>query len=164
MSFKEKKDNIKTFSIDYESDIDNYHYRGKFTCKKLSIKDLSALGVRKAQLNGGFHYDAGNPGRGVDEQTDEMNNMVAHLELAIVDAPAWWDLDKITDLDLIAEVYKEVAEFEYSFLGRSNRQSSSDSESGDSSEANSGQTQERSESEGSSGPMVVEEVQSSTEP
>ena len=96
-------------------------YSGKFVSKKLSIRDIAALGVRKAQLNGGMHHDYNSPGHGVDEQTDEFNNMVAHLELAIVEAPDWWDLDEITDVAILGIVYKEVISFENTFLGRGSR-------------------------------------------
>jgi hypothetical protein len=98
--------------------MDDRLYKGKFVSKKLSIRDLAVLGVRKAQLNGGMHHDQENPGHGVDVQTDEFNNMVAHLELSILEAPKWWNLDEITDIDLVAKVYREVIEFENKFLGR----------------------------------------------
>lgn len=109
----------KTVNIDYVSDVDDVRYQGNFTIKKLNIRDLAAVGVRKAQLNGGMYYDSDNPGRGVDEQTDSFNNMVAHLELAIKQCPTWWDLDKISDMQLVGRVFKEVIEFENSFLRRS---------------------------------------------
>ena len=108
----------KTVHIDFVSDVDDVRYQGNFTIKKLNIRDLAAVGVRKAQLNGGMYYDSDNPGRGVDEQTDSFNNMVAHLELAIKQAPSWWDLDKLSDMQLVGRVFKEVIEFENSFLRR----------------------------------------------
>lgn len=106
----------KTIHIDYKSYVNDYHYIGDFVAKKLTIRDLSALGVRKAQLNGGMHYSDSNPGQGVDAFTDETNGMIAHLELAIVTAPPWWKLDEILDTDLLMKVYKEVLDFENSFL------------------------------------------------
>ena len=115
---KARQDLTKTFSIDYMSEQDGMRYKGSFTIKKLSIRDIAALGVRKAQLNGGMHYDESNPGRGVDEQTDDFNNMIAHLELSIKDSPEWWNLDNVTDVDLMGHVFKEVIAFEQSFLSR----------------------------------------------
>ncbi len=122
---------LHTFEVDFSSNIDDRRYQGTFTSKKLSIRDLAALGVRKAQLSGGLHYDGAHPGHGVDEQTDEFNNMIAHLELAITQAPDWWNLDDISDLELLAAVYGQVVEFENSFFrrGRGGAQSTEESDS-----------------------------------
>lgn len=156
---------LNTFQVEFDSEVDGRKYEGKFVSRKLSIRDIAALGVRKSQLNGGMHHDAENPGYGVDEQTDEFNNMVAHLEIAIVEAPDWWDLNEITDVSLLATVYKEVIEFENKFLGRG---SGDDSEPGnDDGGVSSGSGPENPSGTGSSGnaPKVVEqEVQSALEP
>lgn len=136
MSVTAKNNLTKTFSIDYVSEIDDVRYQGTFTVRKLSIRDLAALGVRKAQLNGGMYYDSVNPGRGVDEQTDDFNNMIAHLELSVKQHPAWWDLDKINDVSLLGKVFKEVLEFENSFLRRALDRSASNGDSEGSSASN----------------------------
>lgn len=155
---------LNPFTIDYESPIDERRYKGKFVSKKLSIRDLAALGVRKVQLNGGMHHDRENPGHGVDEQTDEFNNMIAHLELSILEAPKWWVLEEITDIDLIARVYREVIAFENKFLGRrgGGTPGGDDSDGG----GQSGGEGDPSESDDAGGdPEVVdEEVQSALEP
>ena len=105
-----------SFEVDFLSKIDGKRYTGRFTCKKLSIKDLSQLQVKKVVLNGGFHYDSDNPGKGVSEETDWTNHMLAHLEVAIIQAPLeWWDINNIYDLDLVIHVYKTVAKFEGTF-------------------------------------------------
>lgn len=150
----------KTFSIDFVSEVENQRYQGTFTIKKLTIRDLAALGVRKAQLNGGMHYDQNNPGRGVDEQTDDFNNMIAHLELSVKSSPAWWDLDKIVDVNLLGKVFKEVLDFENSFLRRAvdratNAGDGAGSGSGNVSEANTG---------GIVSSVVVQEVHAALEP
>lgn len=108
----------KTFSIDYNSDVDDDRYMGSFTTKKLSVADSAALGVRKAQLNGGMHHNPDKPGYGIDEETDQFNGMIAHLQICIVNAPKWWDLTKVSDVGLVSEVYKEVVLFENSFHNR----------------------------------------------
>jgi len=118
MTVSARNEMIKIFAIDYISELDDMRYVGNFTIKKLSIRDLASLGVRKAQLNGGMYYDSTNPGRGVDESTDDFNNMLAHLELSVKSAPTWWDMDKINDVNLLGKVFKEVLEFENSFLRR----------------------------------------------
>lgn len=162
-SLRQKRSN--PFSIDYKSEVDDRVYKGKFVSKKLSIRDLAALGVRKAQLNGGMHYDLANPGQGVDVYTDDFNNMIAHLELSIVDAPNWWDLDEITDVDLISVVYKEVVKFENKFLGRGTRDESVvGGESNGSSEAGGSGDTSGSRGDRDSDEMVDEQVQSALEP
>ena len=157
---KARQDLTKTFSVDYNSEQDGMRYKGSFTIKKLAIADLAALGVRKSQLNGGMYYNENTPGRGVDEQTDDFNNMIAHFELSIKESPEWWDLRQITDVELLGIVFKEVIEFENSFLARKSARSKSGSNS------NAGSAGNVSETNTSGGPrkVVGEEVQTSLEP
>lgn len=156
---------VHPFSIDYKSAVDDRNYRGKFICKKLAIRDLASLGVRKSQLNGGMYHDAANPGYGVDEQTDEFNNMVAHLDLAIVESPEWWDLDEVTDVGLLAVVYREVIAFENKFLGRGGGEDSGSSgDAGGSSEGGSSADASEAGSPGDVAEVVDSEVQSALEP
>jgi len=108
----------KTFQFRYESDLDGQIYEGTFTCRKLSVRDLTQMGVRKVQLNGGFHYDDSNPGCGIEPHIDGMNAMIAHLEICIVQAPFWFKIEEIFDPKLLNEVYMKVAEFENSFFRR----------------------------------------------
>lgn len=114
------------FQITHKSDIDDKTYQGTFSSRKLSVRDMTQLNVKKAQLNGGLYYDPDNPGVGIDSGTDNFNHMIAHLELAVVDRPDWWNLDEIGDMELIGKVYKEVAEFENSFLNRGKRDEETD--------------------------------------
>ncbi len=106
----------KTIHLDVVSYIDDKRYFGDFVVKKLTIRDLAALGVRKAQLNGGMHCT--DTGQGVSPDTDEINGQIAHLEIALVQAPTWWKLDEIVDWDIVAALYREVVSFENSFLKR----------------------------------------------
>lgn len=160
MNMKARQELTKTFSVDYNSEQDGTRYKGSFTIKKLSIRDLAALGVRKAQLNGGMHFNDSNPGRGVDEQTDDFNNMIAHLELSIKDAPAWWNLDQITDVELLGVVFKEVIGFEQSFLSRK----SARKKSGLDGEGNSESPVQEAYAAGGPSKVVGEEVQTALEP
>jgi hypothetical protein len=107
----------KTFEIDYTDDLGK-RWMGNFVCKKLSVRDYLRIGVRKTQLNGGFHYDAEQPGKGIPAEIDDANSMVAHLELALIQSPIWWDLDQIYDLELVTKVYVEIMKFENSFSKR----------------------------------------------
>lgn len=155
-----RQKNTHTFSIDHNSEQDGMRYTGKFTIKKLAIRDLAALGVRKAQLNGGMYFSSDVPGRGVDESTDDFNNMIAHLELSIKEAPDWWNLDQISDLGLIGLVFKEVMDFEQSFLSRQTRRA----QTGRDGEGNSTGSVSTSNSSGAARPVVDSEVSAALEP
>jgi len=157
---KARQNLLHTFSIDYLSEQDGMRYTGKFTIKKLGIRDLAALGVRKAQLNGGMHFDENNPGRGVDQQTDDFNNMIAHLELSIKEKPDWWDLDSITDVELLGLVFKEVIEFEQSFLSRKANRALA----GKHGEGSGSSGVQETNADGSPRAVVGEEVQAALEP
>lgn len=111
-------DKTRTFQFRYVSQMDGQVYEGTFTCRKLSIRDLTQMGVRKVQLNGGFHYDDKNPGCGIEEHIDGMNAMMAHLELALVQVPFWFKLEELYDPQLLTEIYMKVVEFENSFFRR----------------------------------------------
>ena len=110
------RDLTKSFSIDYLSEEDDRRYMGTFTCKKLTIRDLSRLGLRKAELCGGHSYNP-DTGKGVDPGTAFLNEMIAHCEIALVSKPEWFDPENLTDIGLLSEVYQEVADFEANFRG-----------------------------------------------
>lgn len=151
---------LHTFNVDVLTD--RRRYTGTFTTKKLSIHDLTQLGVRKVQLNGGMHYDKDNPGQGIDEGTDELNTMIAHLSLAVTEAPDWWNLDDLTDLSVLTNVYKEVISFENRFLGR--RKAPAGEGSGGSSQEDSQEAQGEANATGASQQVVGGQVQASLEP
>jgi hypothetical protein len=109
------RDMTKSFSIDFTSSMTGERYMGTFTVKKLTIRDLSRLGHRKAQLCGGFSYD-GDAGTGVDSATAMLNEMIAHCEIALISKPEWFDAEKLTDLEVLNRVYEEVSSFEVNFL------------------------------------------------
>jgi hypothetical protein len=111
-------DKIHTWNFSHFSKVEQRQYDGQFSCKKLSVMELSRLGVRKTQLNGGFHFDENKPGAGVEEHIDDMNSMIAHLEIAIIQAPVWFNLDYVYDPELLQLIYREVAKFENSFFRR----------------------------------------------
>ena len=112
----------KTFQIDYKSDMDDQEYSGQFTCRKMTVADVSKINIRKSQLCGGMYCvkdEDGKPtGQGIDEDTDFFNYMIAMLEAQLVQKPAWWKLDEIIDQGLVTAVFKEVSAFESSFRRR----------------------------------------------
>ncbi len=119
--------NVKTVHIKYESEEDDTLYEGDFTIQRLSISGFHKQQVRKLQLNGGYHYDGSKPGVGISRELEVFNDTLSHLEVAIIKAPEWWNLDEITDLGALYAVHKEVIAFENSFLNRG-RGSSQDGE------------------------------------
>lgn len=155
---KAKKNHLHTFTVDVVSEMDDYHYRGTFTTKKLSVADMSAIGVRKSQLNGGMYFDEDAPGKGVDKETDEFNAMIAHLEISLMTTPKWWDLSEIADVEVISEVYKEVLEFENNYFRRNALRAMGSNESGSQAK------DEKSNAGGAAGEMVDEEIQFALEP
>jgi hypothetical protein len=111
-----------------------------------------------------MYYDEDKPGFGVDSSTDDLNAMVAHLELAIVNAPTWWKLEEITDLNLISKVFSEVSSFETSFLRSKREEVRSQQESVGYSEGNSSTNSSETNVAGVSGSMVGQEVLAALEP
>jgi len=91
---------------------------GQFTAKRLSIREAGLVNVRRVQLNGGFYYDENTPGRGIDQQTDWIHQMMAHLEYALIQKPMWFNLNELMELDILCEVYKKVMDFETTFRDR----------------------------------------------
>ena len=148
------------FQIDFDSELDDMMYQGAFTCRKLSIQDRTKMGVVKAQLNGGMHYDEKNPGHGVDAPTDDFNAVLAHLTVALTDTPDWWKLDEISDLALVYTVYKEVAEHEASFRRRPDK----DKKSGSTGKRSRNRKGGQSDRLGADSTVVDEEVQAALEP
>ncbi len=124
--------NVKTIHIKHESEVDDVLYEGEFTIKRLSISDFNKQQIRKLQLNGGYHYDSSKPGVGISRDVDFFNDVVSHLEIALIKAPKWWDLDEITDVGVVYAVHEEVIAFENSFLdrGKTNSQESGKSAGG----------------------------------
>jgi len=149
-----------TWNFKYQSPFDNKTYEGQFTCKKLSVMQLSRLGVRKTQLNGGFHYDEEHPGQGVEEHIDSMNSMVAHLEVALIQYPLWFNLDELIDPMILQLVYREVHKFEDNFF----RPKGQYTESGRSGQDDSVGTDQKSGAAGSITTVGREEVQPSVDP
>jgi hypothetical protein len=154
--------NRKTFQFSYTSEDDGHKYEGQFTTKRLSIKDRGMIGVRKSQLMGGMYCvrdDKGNPtGQGVDEDTDFLNAMIAHLEVSLMQKPQWWNLDEIADMGLVRAVYQEVADFEMSFF-RGSDGSNSQGESGQVGSGNSGEKRPGPGSGNAPTPVVDQKVQ-----
>ena len=121
----------KTFHITHKSELDGEAYQGTFTTKKMTIGDVSRVGVIKAQLADGMPHDA-LTGRGVDRTTGMIHEMIAHCAVALSQKPEWFDPEELIDPELLEKVYREVLAFENSFRpsrtgGEGNDGSSEDS-------------------------------------
>lgn len=160
MAIKARQDIVKTFGVDYVSPHDDERYAGNFTTRKLTVRDRAQLGVRKTQLNGGMHHDDAHPGQGIDDETDSFNNMIAHLELSIKDSPAWWNMDQISDVGLLVTVFKEVLDFEQSFL----RRQADRAAAGSAGKVSGSTNPQEANTGGAVSAVVGKEVQSSLEP
>lgn len=132
------KGKTKSFSIDYMSEIDQFQYQGAFTSKKMSIMDQTRVSRRRSELCGGMYCvrdEDGNPtGQGIDEWAEVQSRMIAILEVALVQKPAWWDLAEIGDEELLGKVFEEVMLFENTFR----KFGGEDTTSGDSSASSEG--------------------------
>jgi hypothetical protein len=86
--------------------------------------------------------------------------MIAHLEQSLVRKPNWWNLDEISEVDLLIEVFKQVAAFENSFTSPP-RRAAVDLPG---SQGDSGTTNQESGAAGHVAPMGRGEVPPSLEP
>lgn len=163
MTTKARQKTTHVFSIDHFSEVDEVRYQGTFTCKKLSIADLGAVGVRKAQLNGGMYYDPQRPGHGVDYMTDDYNAMIAECEVAITVAPKWWNLSSISDSEVLQKVFQEVNDFQNSFLNRRREGNEANGRLDGDEELSSGYS-EKSNNAGSTRAVVDQKVLAALEP
>lgn len=106
------RERVYTFRLDYKSH-DGRVWQGAFTNKIPDVKTRSAIGVMRAQLGGGM------PVSSLDEMTQEINAMVAHLTFSLTSAPEWAkDLRALDNTDVLYYLYAEVMAHEATFLGR----------------------------------------------
>jgi hypothetical protein len=108
-----------SFTVKYRDPSTGQVVEGVFTTKKLSIRDRTQMMVKTTQYAGGMHCvrdEDGKPtGMGIDEETEFANRMLAHLEIALIQKPTWFNMDEIWDLGVVREVYQKVMDFESSF-------------------------------------------------
>ena len=119
----------KTFHIDVTSKVDGRRYHGSFTTKKLTMGDLSRMGMLKAQMGGGFNFDPAT-GQGLDPATNLLNEMMVHCSVALVQKPDLFDPENMSDVEVLREVYEEVASFVANFHVRESEAGGEDSSRG----------------------------------
>lgn len=87
-------------------------WKGDFINEVLSIRQRQMVGVLRARMAAGVPLDA------LDEMTQEINLMVAHMTYSLVERPEWAnDLQALDDIRVIQELYGEVLAHEATFLG-----------------------------------------------
>ena len=160
----QKPKNQKTFVVKHKSEETGEVTEGQFTVKRLAIRDRSEIGRIKSQLSGGMYCvrdDEGNPtGQGLDEDTEYLNGMIAHLQVALIQKPEWFNLSEIADLGLVREVYERVWDFEGSFFRTGQEDEKSEaSNAGNVGKANGVEEHQGSRTGNHPTPVVDQEVQ-----
>lgn len=99
------------FVLDWK-DPNGKRWTGAFTNKILNIQELRQVAIMRARLNGQL------PAGVIDGLTDDLNLMLAHMALSLVERPEWAkNLDALLDTRVVYAIYTEVASHEATFLG-----------------------------------------------
>jgi hypothetical protein len=87
-------------------------WEGHFKNKILSIAEQQAVGILRSRLAGGIPIES------LDLMTNELNLIIAHLSISLIVKPEWAeDLRSLKHIDLLQDLYKEVASHEAMFFG-----------------------------------------------
>lgn len=88
------------------------NYSGEFVNRILTIGNKQGVGLMRAQLAAGMAFAA------LDPTTIEINFIISHMTFSLVKRPDWAkDFTQLTELELLQEIYEEVASHEAIFLG-----------------------------------------------
>jgi hypothetical protein len=103
------------FDLDY-TDRRGHRWQGAFRCRALTVKDRITVGLTRARLS------ANTPLNSIDRSTLNLLEMQAHLAVALEEFPTWAEsLGDLHDVGVISAIYKEVADHEGRFWGRTDR-------------------------------------------
>ncbi len=112
---KEGKDglpNKHSFEVRYEDKQRGLVWEGSFKAHVLTVNNQIQLAIVKSRLLNGVSPLS------VDLDTGMLVDMIAHLTVALDDAPPWAkELTAIYDPQVLAAIYKEVIEYEGRFRG-----------------------------------------------
>lgn len=111
------------FEIEEVGNITGLTFSGKFRCKIPNLKDQSLIAKHKAMLDGGFDLDL---------QTHNFHHMIAYLRYTLIEPnekrkieagyPEWWSKNDLGydlyDVNVVEKVYKNVLDFEKSWLSQ----------------------------------------------
>lgn len=99
------------FDLDY-TDSRGMLWTGHFKTHVLTLGEKTQVGLTRARLAGGVSPIS------LDPQTLDILEMQAHLAVALDGGPEWAkNLSGIRDINVLAEVYKEVLSHEERFWG-----------------------------------------------
>ena len=100
-----------TFALDF-MDSRGRRWTGQFKSRILSIEQRVQVGLIKSRLAGGA------PLSSLDDTTQTMLEMRAHLAMSLTLRPKWAnDLGKLRDVQVLTALYAEVAQHEARFWG-----------------------------------------------
>jgi len=95
-------------------------WEGHFVNKILSIAEQQSVGITRAKLAGGM------PTSTIDPLTAEINLIISHLTFSLEDKPDWAkDLRKLNNIELLQNLYQEVADHEAMFFGYNDTETNS---------------------------------------
>jgi len=117
---------------EHEFDLDFTDHRGRvwqgrFKCHALTVRERIQVGLVRSRLSGGIAPHA------LDVFTSDLLEILAHLAVALDDAPAWakgGQLEQLLATEVVQAIYEEVANFENRFHSAGSRRSSQDVDSG----------------------------------
>jgi hypothetical protein len=114
----------RTFQINYFSESEERQYAGTFVVRRPNIRQQARITARHSEILGGFYYDPDNPGYGVPVDMDILAEMMAFLDLTVIEGPEWFHADDMYDPGLIYAIYGEAVKVDpFRVYGSTARQS-----------------------------------------
>jgi hypothetical protein len=107
---EKKLDFTTSFTVDWEDPETGKKLSGTFTATRPTLGLVGQIAVIKARLNGG--EDNINP------QVDFMNEMIAYLQVTLIDTPTWWKPSAFFSVTPIQSVWDWVRKWQDSFRNR----------------------------------------------
>jgi hypothetical protein len=117
----------KTHSFPVDWDDDGDRKSGFVTIKRLTAGDMMRIAQMKTQLLGGYHCvrddDGHVTGQGVDPIVEYRADIMATVEVAVIDKPEWLDVQKLPEDPLAPDsiarrIYDEVSRWHGTFRAR----------------------------------------------
>lgn len=99
--------------------VDGSRISGSFKNKILSIQERIELGLLAARATRGAAWSS------LDDDTQYLVNLVAHLTVSLLEKPIWFKIAEIKDTVFINKVFAEVSKHEAFFRGSGAAQAAS---------------------------------------
>jgi len=121
----------RTFQVNYFSESEGRQYDGTFVVRRPNIRQQARITARHSEILGGFYYDPDNPGFGVPVDMDILAEMMAFLDMTVIEGPEWFQSDDMFDPGLIYAIYGEAVKVDpFRVAGSAARQAHGVRESG----------------------------------